>query len=142
MVNLSNRTLSDNEQLVLAKGLNYAPTPTEIPIRKIVAAVEDGLRKVGRSEADLARTYIVDILNQSKPPINNMSREIKATKDLSRDTSIVILPADKGKSTVVLNSSEYDGKIKTIILDRKTYKKLKHDPASALERRMNDLLLS
>ena len=43
---------------MLAKGLNYAPTPREIPVRKIVAAVEDDLRKVGLSEADLARTNI------------------------------------------------------------------------------------
>ena len=42
--------------------MNYAPTPREIHVRKIVAAVEDDLRKVGRSEAeleaDLARTNI------------------------------------------------------------------------------------
>ena len=35
---------------------------------------------------------------------------------------------------VILNSSENDGKIKSMLSDRKTYKKLKRDPASALER--------
>ena len=92
-------------------------------VRKIVAAVEDDLRKVGRSEADLARMNIVGILNQSEPPNKNMSGEkIKAMKDLSRDSSIVTLPADTGKSTVILNISECDENIKTMVSDHKTYK--------------------
>ena len=44
--NYSSKKLSLIERNVLAKGLNVAPTPKCIPVRKIFASVEDGLRKV------------------------------------------------------------------------------------------------
>ena len=38
----------------------------------------------------------------------NLSKnERKALKELQSDTSIVILPADKGRSTVILNREDY-----------------------------------
>ena len=38
----------------------------------------------------------------------NLSKnERKALKELQSDTSVVILPADKGRSTVILNHEDY-----------------------------------
>ena len=47
-------------------------------------------------------------LQNSKPPNDNLSKdERKALKELQSDTLIVILPADKGRSTVILNREDY-----------------------------------
>ena len=47
-------------------------------------------------------------LLDSKPPKDNLSKdEHKALKELQSDTSIVILPADEGRSTVILNRENY-----------------------------------
>ena len=47
-------------------------------------------------------------LQNSKPPKDNLSKdERKALKELQSDTSIVILPADKGRSIVILNHEDY-----------------------------------
>lgn len=54
----------------------------------------------------------------------------------------MILPADKGKTTVVLDKVNYDEKIEFMLSDASTYEKLSRDPAPALERKMNNLLLS
>ena len=43
---------------------------------------------------------------------------------------------------MVMDRSEYDDKIRSMLSDPNTYKKLPRDPAPALERQMNSLLLS
>ena len=53
VTNLSSRQLSVGENTVLAEGLNFAPTPRTIPICRIVAAVEDGLRKLRTDQGKL-----------------------------------------------------------------------------------------
>ena len=47
---------------------------------------------------------------------------------LKKHDSIMILPADKGRVTVVLNKKEYEEKRQQLLGDEKTYKKLKGDP--------------
>ena len=56
--------------------------------------------------ADTVCTTVVGLLNNPKvPPPNMTPAELKALKSLQKDTSIVIVPADKGRSTVVLDRS-------------------------------------
>ena len=56
-------------------------------------------------------TRFQDIQN-CKPPKDNLFKdERKALKELQSDTSIVILPAGKGRSTVILNREDYFGKM-------------------------------
>ena len=58
--------------------------------------------------SNLLRAKITLTLQNSKPPKDNLSKdERKALKELQSDTSIVILPADKGRSTVILNREDY-----------------------------------
>ena len=68
--------------------------------------------------------------------------EGRAISSLRRDRDLVILPADKGNATVVMDREEYDRKMQEMLDDEQTYRRLKKDPAPALERRMNALLLS
>ena len=49
------------------------------------------------------------------------------------DDSIVILPADKGNATVVMDRSEYEGKLEAM-LSNGTYRKQKKDPTPKIER--------
>ena len=52
----------------------------------------------------------------------------------------MILPADKGRATVLLDRDEYDKKLQDMLDDTKVYRRLKRDPTPALERRMNSTL--
>ena len=142
IVNLSSRTLSAAEREVLARGLNFAPAPRRIPVTEIVTAVEDGLRRANHFEAQLARTRIVGCLNRARPPPTNLSpAEHKAIKLLKEDESVVTAPADKGNVTVVMDHEDYDGKVRALLADTDTYKRLTKDPILAQERKMNALLL-
>ena len=146
IVNNSSRVLSEREKEVLSKGLNFSPAPTRIPIPEIVVAVEEGLRKVISTvdnDKNVARKTIIDVLSKTKIPVTNITQEErKALKELKKDESIIILPADKGKATVILDRKEYDEKISAMLSETNKYKELKRDPAPALERKMNDMLIS
>ncbi|KAI8517874.1 hypothetical protein Bbelb_038910 [Branchiostoma belcheri] len=93
-------------------------------------------------QPEALRTKVATTLKVSKPPASNITREERtALKDLATNQDIVILPADKGRCTVVLDREQYDkknpankfkGKISTAlkklqtegVLDRATYLKL------------------
>ena len=62
------------------------------------------------------------------PKLNITHKEREALNSLARDDSITILPADKGRMTVVLNTTDYKTKAKTLLSDEKTYKVLAKDP--------------
>ena len=46
----------------------------------------------------------------------------------------MVLPADKGRVTVVMNTEEYYQKCEALLSDSKTYKKLKGDPTAKFKR--------
>ena len=56
----------------------------------------------------------------------------RAIRELQKDMEIVILPADKGNAMVVMERSEYISKM-NMMLEDKTYAKLKKDPTSKVE---------
>ena len=62
--------------------------------------------------------------------------ERQAIKVLKRVEDIFILPADKGKSTVVLVKNEYEEKVKTMLDDKKTYEELPSDPTPKYKRKL------
>ena len=59
----------------------------------------------------------------------------KAVRTLRNDENIVILPADKGNSTVVMDRTEYDRKLEEMLSDN-TYKKLDKDPTAKIKRKV------
>ncbi|GJQ81290.1 hypothetical protein Trydic_g9530 [Trypoxylus dichotomus] len=101
VVNLSSRPLSDNEELVLAKGLNYAISPKGIPKEGIIAEVESSIRSLLSVIANQIRFETTKCLVSAKPPRSNLTREeTKTLKNLQSDPYSIILPADKGNATV------------------------------------------
>ena len=122
-------------------GLNFAPTPRQMPYKEIIAAMKNGLCRIPEEVADSARSRIIGILSKASPPSSNLSTgERRAIKLFQDDDDILILPADKGRATVVMDRQDYEQKI-LLLEDSHTYKKLAKDPAQCLERKMNAMLL-
>ena len=92
--------LTKTEESILSKALNFAVVPKSIPIPHMVAAVEDSLRKarVSGEAADNVRTRIVRV--SRLPPTNISQEERRAIKNIRRNKSIVVPPADKGRLTI------------------------------------------
>ena len=72
----------------------------------------------------LLRHKVSSILSTAKSPKSNPSRELqKAVKNLQEDRDIVILPADKGNATVILDQADYAAKMEHLLEDR-AYRKV------------------
>ena len=62
------------------------------------------------------QVLIIQCLRRAAPPkCNLLSAELRALRELKRDDSIVIVPADKGSATVVLNTEDYQRKIEGLL---------------------------
>ena len=91
----------------------------------------------------LAHYTIVNLLKRARPPRKNITREEECTiRTLKNDSDLIILPADKGNTTMVLDRDEYEKKVESMLDDQLTYEKIKKDPAPSLERKMNAKLLT
>ena len=68
--------------------------------------------------------------------------EQQAMKRLETDENIVILPADKGRVTFVMDKTDYYEKMDTLVNDKRTYEELKrYSTPITLQRKLNSKLL-
>ncbi|XP_039221239.1 uncharacterized protein LOC120318067 [Crotalus tigris] len=104
-----------------------------IPTENIICGVEATLIKINPDEANKIRLEVTNILLSSNPPRCNLHKEQKALTNLRKDNNIIILPADKGNATVVMNTSDYQAKLSNLLQDP-TYKPLNTDPNTYLEK--------
>ncbi|XP_078350248.1 uncharacterized protein LOC144635053 [Oculina patagonica] len=142
VINLSSRSLSDAEIALLRKGLNFAVTPTNIPAKEIIASVESAVRQLNTEQADLVRRAVNNILQQAEPPEPNITKEMRdGLKSLKEDDSIMILPADKGRASVVLDTETYRTKMSTLI-EHGPYQLLNKDPTDRPTRKLTEKLLT
>uniref|UniRef100_A0A8C5M0M6 Reverse transcriptase domain-containing protein n=1 Tax=Leptobrachium leishanense TaxID=445787 RepID=A0A8C5M0M6_9ANUR len=75
--------------------------------------------------------------------VNNFNltkEENQALKDLQKDQTIVIKPADKGGGTVILSKEQYNEEVFRILNDETTYGKLKKDPIKDIRNELESLL--
>ncbi|XP_064468708.1 uncharacterized protein LOC135382970 [Ornithodoros turicata] len=137
VVNLSSKTLSKDQEAVLGRGLNFAPTNSKIPHRDIVAEVEEKFRFIKDTGAvNLARNRLMGVISKKwELPQNNLTRnERQALQELRTDSTIMILPSDKGKSTVVMDKDAYISKTKELFQDKSRFVELPTDPTQKSER--------
>ncbi|KAK9874835.1 hypothetical protein WA026_005651 [Henosepilachna vigintioctopunctata] len=140
VVNISSHQLSDHEESILAKGGNFAVTPRNVPVEEIIANIEAGIRNLPQDSAEEIRRDCSKILQHARPPKSNIPyTERRALKDLRNNKDIIILPADKGNATTVLNTVDYHQKVQDL-LKPENYKMLKRDPTASILRKTNDLI--
>ena len=120
VVNVSDRDLTPDETSLLKRGLNFAVTPSSLPGNEYVIGIESACRFLGAhtKQAETLRFDCVKILKHAtlhKPNITRKEKE--ALHNLATDSTITILPADKGRAVVVMNSVDYKQKAKNILSD-------------------------
>ena len=124
---MSSRQLTHIETDLLARGLNFSITSKTLPNKK------DLVKDLVKEKADTIRAKVSFTLQNSKPPKYNLSKdERKTLRELQADTSIVILPADKGRSTII---PEREGGLGGCMdrIGNGTYQLLKKDPTTEIK---------
>ena len=144
--NISSRPLDKTETHVLSYGLKHSVTPKRTPTESIVSSIEAVLsrqRDISESAKDNIRSRIASTVQSASIPDNNLTKdEQQALKRLKNDNNIVILPADKGRVTVVMDQTDYFDKMDALVNDKQTYEELKRDPTPALQRKLNSKILT
>ena len=144
--NISSRPLDKTETRVLSYGLKHSVTPKRIPTEAIVSSVEAVLsrqRDLSEPTKDNIRSRIASTIQSASLHDSNLTKdEQQALKRLKNDKDIVILPADKGRVTVVMNKTDYHDKMDALVNDKQTYEELKRDPTPTLQRKLNSKILT
>jgi len=52
----------------------------------------------------------------------------------------MVLPADKGRVTVILDKTDYEQKVQSMLDDDRTYEKMKKDPTANYNRKLVSIL--
>ena len=147
IVNLSKRKLSHNEESVLSKGPRYAITP-QVNAIDFVAPIEAALQTVQQTcqpnklkDIERTRIQICEVIRRVKKPVSNLTApEHEALKSLRNDNNIKILHADKGNTTVILDSKDYSAKAHELLGNRTSYAMLEKDLTRPTERSLLNLL--
>ena len=121
-------------------------TPKRIPTESIVSSVEAVLsrqRDLSESAKDNIRSRIASTVQSASIPDNNLTKdEQQALKRLKNDNDIVMLPADKGRVTVVMDKTDYFDAFTTNKLTKNLNATLGRDPTPALQRKLNSKILT
>ena len=135
--NLSSHQLSEPELSLLSKGLNFAVASSSIPRCDLITAVEDAITALTPEDKAFVRKRAASLLRNARAPKSNLSRaESEAIRLLQANDDIVILPADKGNATAVLDKSDYREKLQEL-LDAGPYKKVTRDPGPSFRRELH-----
>ena len=127
VVNRSKRNLSFYESGILGLGHGFNAETNRRDALQIVDSCEYFIKKPELSAADKNAVQgiiplMLQSLNDSKQVLPE--RYEKAKRSLMQDTNIVILSADKGGKTVVMNRSDYNVTVMGMLCDARTYEKM------------------
>lgn len=141
MLNISSKPLSYTETSALQRGTNFALAPRKIPTAELGVGVEDGVHALPEEGKIALRSQISQVLPRASiPPLNLPQDELRALHGLRKDKDRLIISADKGNCTVVMDRKDYDEKVQQMLNDQKTYKILDKDPTQRTERKFNEKL--
>ena len=82
----------------------------------------------------------MSILCTAKPLKSNLSHSFQtAVKKLQKDKDIIIVAADKGNATMIMDRPDYTKNMEDLLKDD-TYEKLKKDPTNRIETKGSNAL--
>ncbi|XP_075158011.1 uncharacterized protein LOC142231281 [Haematobia irritans] len=149
-VNKTEKDIPREVQWILSLGPKHAlpHNNKSFPLLQVIAEGEDCVQTIeSREEQEMARTKLTTLINdhlrRSQMSLRDKyisSTVVQTRQYLKENDDILILSADKGGKTVAMNKIDYDLKMKEILHDMCTYKRIKIDPTSRLQTKNNKLV--
>ena len=141
--NISSTPLTEAQERILSRGPNFAIVPKSPPVGEYIASIENAcsqLRQTRRGRR--IKRGIKTILKKIQPPKSNITREERrASAELKKDKSKIILTTYKGLSLVVMDKEEYRRKAQAL-LDQPEYKSIPADPTTRYKNKLISILQS
>ena len=88
VVNLSKQKISETEEQVLSLGMNFAPTPKEIPVDDIIVGTEALVRHLDLATATELRQLMKVCMTDAKPPKPNFEKKGELTIQIRKRLSL------------------------------------------------------
>ena len=108
MVNLSSLTLTNTEEQVLCRGLNFSPLPRRIRYIDLVTVVEGIAHQLNTEEVNELRGSVCSVLKKAKLPSPKLRKEEQAAlKTLKQEGNILIFTANKRNVAKVMDAEKY-----------------------------------
>ncbi|BHF70558.1 hypothetical protein SprV_0301361000 [Sparganum proliferum] len=110
----------------------------------MIAAVKSILSQTGSTveTKNLIRHQVSSLLMAHRTRDVLSKVECDALKKIRADNDLVIVPADKERSTVVLDRTDYIRKARALLRDRRSYVPCESNPIKTLTRKINATLLA
>ncbi|BHF77158.1 hypothetical protein SprV_0502026100 [Sparganum proliferum] len=140
--NLSSKEMTKDQLQVLRHEASFNTTDAK-PVN-MIAAVEAVLCQTEATEEtkSLIRHQVSSLLMAHRPRERLSKVERDALRELKADRDLVIVPADKVRSTVVLDRKDYLQKAKCLLEDRQVYVPCATNPLKTLTREINATMLA
>nr|VZI51481.1 unnamed protein product [Spirometra erinaceieuropaei] len=143
VVNISKRHLLPAEINLLSKDIGFNPTdatPTSFLAGLESIILSSVLPEDKRADIPSCAT---GILRQKRDQQTLPAEEAQGLRALNSDHSIVVVPADKGGATVIMDKTDYVNKANIIFSDTGSYTILAKDPtkkqAAAIKKKVTEL---
>ncbi|BHF78676.1 hypothetical protein SprV_0602178900 [Sparganum proliferum] len=140
--NLSSKELTKDQMHFLRHEASFNTADAK-PVN-MIAAVETIRCQTQTTEEtkSLVRHQVSSLLMAHRPREVLPKVERDTLRELKADKDLVIVPADKGRATVVLDRADYLQKAKGLLEDRQFYVPCATNPLKALTREINATLLA
>ena len=142
MVNLSKETLTETEEAVLCRGLNFGIPPACKPeeifaefelcwgqLEKETPVSTEKVKECKATMAGMAQKYTNMKIDRTGFSLEQ--RHLKAINSLKKKKNIIITRPDKGNGVVILDRKDYIEKMNPILSDKKKFERIgdaeKHD---------------
>lgn len=129
LIFIVNKVKNQHTIWVLAKWHNVAVNADKIVKEEIISQLESTIYSLQLEVSNDIRRKPADILHKKQLPDPKLSKEEKRTiRDHTFRYNVVILQADKGDYTVVIDVSKYRKNSYELLYDGESYKKLQMMP--------------
>ncbi|MES9973314.1 MAG: reverse transcriptase domain-containing protein, partial [Candidatus Thiodiazotropha sp.] len=124
VINISSKTLSDTENTLLEKGLNFTVSKSILKAEEVIPGIEQAIKDLSTPDAENIRAQIIGILKSQAIGSPNLTKEERAALiKIKNDDQLIVTKADKGNTTIVMDRSEYHDKVKKHLMEG-PYKKV------------------
>ena len=105
----------------------------------MISSTEATAHQLSDAAAQLLRLRVSSILHTDKPPKSNLSHGLQAAVRKLQDKDIIIVPADEGNATVIMDHPDYTKKMEDLMKDG-AHEKLKKDLTNRIETKVSNAL--
>ncbi|BHF84758.1 hypothetical protein SprV_0902791000 [Sparganum proliferum] len=140
--NLSSKELTEEQMQVLRHEASF--NTVDAKPANMIATEESVLSQTRATDEtkNLIRHQVSSLLMAHRPRDVLSKVERDGLKELRADNDLVIVPADKGRSTIVLDRTDYNQKAESLLEDRQSYVPCESNPIKTLTREINAALLA